>query len=244
MVHGSPNEITYEHMQSDVVATRAKGTDEPTSRVPNGARLSAVGGAPAQERNLRPQGRETLRRLLEAAIVVFDERGYHGARIDDIVRGAKTSHGTFYLYFASKEDLFRALLADVGQEMTALSDSLPTIAPSPEGYAALRAWLARFFELYDHYHPVIRAWMETGSGGSIDVRSIGAGVLSGFLRNLVERVREVDPPAVQDAGTAALAMVAMVERFGFYAVNQVQPLDRDATLDTLATILHKGLFGG
>jgi AcrR family transcriptional regulator len=227
-------------MQSDAVATRAKGG----TRVPNGARLSAVGGAPAQERNLRPQGRETLRRLLEAAIVVFDERGYHGARIDDIVRVAKTSHGTFYLYFSSKEDLFRALLADVGQEMTALSDSLPAIDPSPEGCTALRGWLSRFFELYDHYHPVIRAWMETGSVGSIDVRSISAGVLSGFMRNLVERVREVDPPTVGDPETAALAMVAMVERFGFFAVNHVQPLDRDVTLDTLASILHKGLFRG
>jgi AcrR family transcriptional regulator len=207
-------------------------------------RPSMGGGLPAQERELGAQGRLTVRRLLDAGLAEFNERGFQAARVDDVVRRAKTSHGTFYLYFASKEDLFRALLADVGQEMTALSDSLPAIAPTPEGYAALRAWLSRFFELYDHYHPVIRAWMETGSGGSIDVRSIGAGVLSGFLRNLVERVREVDPPAVKDADTAALAMVAMVERFGFYAVNQVQPIDRDATLDTLATILHKGLFGG
>jgi len=231
-------------MQSDAVATRAKGGDEAPPRVPNGTRLSAIGGAPAQERNLRPQGRETLRRLLEAAIVVFDERGYHGARIDDIVRVAKTSHGTFYLYFSSKEDLFRALLTDVGQEMTALSDSLPSITPSSEGYVALRAWLSRFFELYDHYHPVIRAWMETGSAGRVDVASIGAGVLSGFLSNLIVRVGEVEPPAVEDPETAALAMVALVERFGFYAVNQVKPLDRDITLDTLATILHKGLFRG
>jgi AcrR family transcriptional regulator len=244
MVFRMPNEITCACMQSDAVATRTNGGDERPRRVPSGARLSAVGGAPAQERNLRPQGRETLRRLLEAAIVVFDERGYHGARIDDIVRVAKTSHGTFYLYFSSKEDLFRALLTDVGQEMTALSDSLPAISPTAEGYLALRGWLMHFFELYDHYHPVIRAWMETGSGGSIDVASIGAGVLSGFLRNLIERVREVDPPAVKDPETAALAMVAMVERFGFYAVNQVQPLDRDVALDTLATMLHKGLFGG
>jgi hypothetical protein len=47
-----------------------------------------------------------------------------------------------------------------------------------------------------------------------------------------------------DPETAALAMVAMVERFGFYAVNHLQPLDRDVVLDTLATILHSGLFGG
>jgi len=240
--------ITYVAMPTKAVAARQpsaiKGGTGVASVSPRASRLSAVGGAPAQERNLRAQGRETLRRLLEAAIVVFDERGYHAARVDDIVRVAKTSHGTFYLYFSSKEDLFRALLTDVGQEMTALSESLPPISASPAGYAALRGWLARFYELYDHYHPVIRAWMETGSGTGVDVATIGAGVLTGFLRTLVERVREVDPPTVGDAETAALAMVAMVERFGFYAVNQLQPVDRDVMLDTLATILHNGLFGG
>ncbi len=69
-----------------------------------------LGGAPSRGRELRKQGRETLRRLCEAAIVVFDERGYNAARVDDIVRQAKTSHGTFYLYFSNKEDRFKALL--------------------------------------------------------------------------------------------------------------------------------------
>jgi AcrR family transcriptional regulator len=231
-------------MPSKVLAVHQPSPTKGTRRAPSATRLSAVGGAPAQERNLRAQGRQTLRRLLEASIVVFDERGYHSARIDDIVRLAKTSHGTFYLYFSSKEDLFRALLTDVGQEMTALSESLPAISQTPAGYQALRGWLAQFYDLYDHYHPVIRAWMETGSGSGVDVATIGAGVLSGFLRTIVERVREVDPPVVDDPETAALAMVAMVERFGFYAVNQLQALDRDVVLDTLATILHNGLFGG
>ncbi|MHB8464780.1 MAG: helix-turn-helix domain-containing protein, partial [Acidimicrobiales bacterium] len=69
---------------------------------------TAAGGGPAQERTLRAQGRRTMRRLLDAAIVVFDKRGYHAARVDDICKVAHTSHGTFYLYFSSKDDLFRA----------------------------------------------------------------------------------------------------------------------------------------
>jgi len=204
---------------------------------------TVIGGAPAQERTLRTQGRKTLRKLLDAALVVFDKRGYHAARVDDIVRVARTSHGTFYLYFSSKEDLFRALLADVSEEMVALSESLPSISATQAGYVALRAWLAQFYDLYSHYHPVIRAWMET-DGNSIDLAQLGAGVLGGFMERLVERVREIDPPPVEDPETAALAMVAMVERFSFYAVIQIRPLDREAMLDTLATILHNGLFGG
>src|SRR6266478_5363429 len=97
-------------------------------------RLSTRGGAPAQERELRAQGKKTMRKLLDAAMVVFEKRGYHAARVDDIVKVARTSHGTFYLYFANKEDLFWALISDVTDEMTALSASLGPIGGGRKGY--------------------------------------------------------------------------------------------------------------
>src|SRR5437879_679565 len=119
---------------------------------------AARGGAPAQERELRAQGRKTMRRLLDAAMVVFEKRGFHAARVDDIVKVAKTSHGTFYLYFANKEDLFRALARDVADHMTELSESLGPVGPDEAGYQELRDWLGRFSQLYLHYGPVVRAW--------------------------------------------------------------------------------------
>ncbi len=65
-------------------------------------------GAPASRRVLRSQGKRTMRKLLDAAMVAFDNRGYHATRVNDVVEIAKTSHGTFYLYFSNKEDLLRA----------------------------------------------------------------------------------------------------------------------------------------
>src|SRR3954471_872217 len=104
-------------------------------------KLSTRGGAPAQERELRAQGRKTMRRLLDAAMVVFEKRGFHAARVDDIVKVAKTSHGTFYLYFANKEDLFHAMAADAGAAMLALTSELGPIGPDAAGYRELRDWL-------------------------------------------------------------------------------------------------------
>src|SRR5207253_8261471 len=118
------------------------------------------GGVPARERELRAQGRKTMRKLLDAGMTVFERRGYHAARVDDIVKVARTSHGTFYLYFANKEDLFRALATDVAEEMTALADSLGPVGPDQSGYEELRGWMSRFSDLYVHYGPVIRAWTE------------------------------------------------------------------------------------
>ncbi len=53
------------------------------------------------------KGAETRARLLDAAKDVFCERGFLEARVSDIAERAKLSHGSFYHYFESKEQVFR-----------------------------------------------------------------------------------------------------------------------------------------
>ena len=50
--------------------------------------------------------------LLAAALELFVERGYAGTRLDDIASRAGVSKGTLYLYFANKEELFKALVRE------------------------------------------------------------------------------------------------------------------------------------
>ncbi|MDR7537780.1 MAG: TetR/AcrR family transcriptional regulator [Armatimonadota bacterium] len=52
----------------------------------------------------------TRERLLQAAMDVFAQKGYHGAIVDDIVAASETSKGAFYHYFASKQAIFLSLL--------------------------------------------------------------------------------------------------------------------------------------
>jgi AcrR family transcriptional regulator len=207
------------------------------------AGATARGGTPAQERELRAQGKKTMRKLLDAAMTVFEKRGYHAARVDDIVKVAKTSHGTFYLYFANKEDLFRTLTADVGEEMTELSESLPPISATDEGYRELRQWLGRFTDIYQHYGPVIRAWTESETDGTEFAR-IGTDVLNAFTRTLVARIGASAEAGGLDPQVAALAMVAMIERLNSFLFSQQLGIEREEMLDTTASIIHVGLFGG
>lgn len=53
---------------------------------------------------------ERRRELLGHALAVFGEKGYHGAKVEDIVSRAGVAHGTFYLYFADKRATFAELL--------------------------------------------------------------------------------------------------------------------------------------
>ena len=120
-------------------------------------RPSLGGGRPAQDRELRAQGRQTVGRLLEAALAEFDERGFQAVRVDDIVRRARTSHGTFYLYLSNKEDLFKALLRDALHDMAVITDAFPVVTRNAAGRAALRQWVHTFCGTYAAHSAVIRS---------------------------------------------------------------------------------------
>ena len=200
-------------------------------------------GAPGTEppRALRARGQRTRRKLLDAGVTVFAARGYHAARVDDIVKLARMSHGTFYLYFANKEELFRALAADVAVEMTQLAEGFPPLRPNAAGERALGEWIARFADLYQRSGPIIRAWTEAEIGGS-EFGRLGTDTLAEFSSILARRIREADPPGI-DAFVAALALVAMTERLNYYTLTEQVTLDRDAMVETLAAVTQRSLFG-
>jgi AcrR family transcriptional regulator len=58
-----------------------------------------------------PTTRREARRqeLVDAAVTVFSAKGVSGASVDDIVRAAGVAKGTFYLYFATKDDAVNAI---------------------------------------------------------------------------------------------------------------------------------------
>jgi AcrR family transcriptional regulator len=54
--------------------------------------------------------KDTRYRILEAAINIFSQKGYHKTRMDEIVSAADTSKGGVYFHFPSKEDIFLGLV--------------------------------------------------------------------------------------------------------------------------------------
>ena len=181
-----------------------------------------------------------MRTLLDAGLVVFDERGYQAARVDDIVKGARTSHGTFYLYFANKEDLFRVLAEECAEIITTLTDDLGPIGPDDDGYSVLRTWIAGFVDTYRRHGPVIRTWAEAQVDDR-DINELGMRAMDNIVSGLAQRIAESSGTA--DPGTAALALVAMVERLSYFLGSRDIVHDTDELLDTLTQFAHLGIFG-
>jgi AcrR family transcriptional regulator len=56
-------------------------------------------------------------KILEAALSVFAQKGYHRAIVDDIVRASGTSKGAVYHHFSNKEALFLALVDEFSSHL-------------------------------------------------------------------------------------------------------------------------------
>jgi AcrR family transcriptional regulator len=74
--------------------------------------VSVTTDAQADGRTLRAARKRERRRgmVLDTALRVFSEKGYHQTRISDIIEAAGIARGTFYLYFDSKNAIFHELL--------------------------------------------------------------------------------------------------------------------------------------
>ena len=60
----------------------------------------------ARRKHARPE------EITAAALELFVERGYAGTRLEDVAASAGISKGTLYLYFANKEELFKAVVRE------------------------------------------------------------------------------------------------------------------------------------
>ena len=65
---------------------------------------------PAPKRERRKEARPG--ELLEAALDLFVEKGYAATKVDEVAARAGVSKGTLFLYFPSKEELFKAVVRE------------------------------------------------------------------------------------------------------------------------------------
>lgn len=99
------------------------------------------------------RGRKTLRKLLDASAIEFGERGFHEASVSSITRRAGVALGSFYTYFDSKDALFRALVADMSDNVrtsarAALADDMGALEIEQAALTAFLNFAREHKEIY------------------------------------------------------------------------------------------------
>jgi AcrR family transcriptional regulator len=148
--------------------------------------------------------------LLDAAARVFVDRGYAGASVEAIAAEAGYTRGAFYSNFATKDELFVALLQERGFELarSVARDSAGMTPGELGAYAAAvhahvaAEWMVRLFlEVLAH------------AGRDPETRRLAAGFWSGTRDLGAEQIRRLyaaagrEPPA--DPGEIASAFIAL-----------------------------------
>ena len=78
------------------------------------------------------------RQILEAAIAVIAENGYHGSQIAKIAKEAGVADGTIYLYFKNKEDLLIKMFAEsMGEFISGIESGIAACQTAKEKLARL-----------------------------------------------------------------------------------------------------------
>ena len=100
------------------------------------------------------RGRETREKILQAAEQEFGERGFHDAAISGITQRAGVALGTFYVYFDSKEEVFRALV-DYMRELTRhwITDR---VAEAPDRLSAEQEGIEAFIDFVRSHRDLYR----------------------------------------------------------------------------------------
>src|SRR5215212_3698548 len=110
---------------------------------------AAAGKAPRT-----PRGEKTMRKILDAALAEFGEKGFSDSSIVSITSRAKVALGTFYTYFDSKEALFAALVKDMSLRVR--DHVYPVIAGLEDTLEAERLALASYLDFVLHNKQVYR----------------------------------------------------------------------------------------
>jgi AcrR family transcriptional regulator len=139
---------------------------------------------------------QTRARLLQAAAVLYAQRGFGGATLDEVAAQAGLTKGAVYDHFGNKENLLLALMEEylAGQIAAQLELFDPERATSERPLAGSEDWMARLKENPDRFRLFVELWSQAQRDERLRQH------LAGALRTLHETFTGFAVASAADAG--------------------------------------------
>jgi AcrR family transcriptional regulator len=192
------------------------------------------------------KGVQTRARLVSAAKQVFEEDGFLDARVSDIAEGAGLSHGSFYHYFESKEEVFREVAVEVDERLGAplanvIFDQSSHATPRDRIHEAMR----RYFESY-RAESRIMGVIEQVSRYDDEVGALRRSRHQHYSQLIAESIRQLQRRGRADEALspaiAAAALGAMAIRFAeVWLVQRAVACDSDHAVDQLTLLFENAM---
>jgi AcrR family transcriptional regulator len=214
--------------------------------------MSLVMDTPTTGRHLRSWQRRKQARpgeILESALAVFAEKGFAAARMEDIAAKAGVTKGTIYLYFPSKEEVFKSLAREhVGQSLLMAAEHAKQFEGSTFDF--LRMFYARFVDVVLHNEVAVLPKIIIGESGNFpelarfwreEVIEKASSMMSGVITKGIARgeIRPLPADAIAKLAMAPILM-CLVWRTTFEKTCDLT-FDYHAYLATHCDVFFKGL---
>lgn len=181
-------------------------------------------------RNLDAQaaqpGKRTLRAMLGVANQLIADNGYRGLRIDDVVKAANVSRGSFYTYFDNIDDFVCVMGLRAIRQLSEVVHE----RPDNPARATLRPWLRRYAEVHVRTGRLVNVWIEAIEGPLRDER---AAVIDWGRRRMATML---SARALGDVDINAVILLAILEEFG-------SKTSTKAGLDAALALIERGFLG-
>ncbi|MBL8683333.1 MAG: TetR/AcrR family transcriptional regulator [Myxococcales bacterium] len=181
--------------------------------------------------------------ILDVAKSVFAEKGYHHAKIDDIVARARVARGTFYLYFGDKRAIFSELVDGCVDAVNAAIYAIDLARRDRSPIEQLTDNVDRVVQVFVNEPALARILFNEAVGldPEFDRKLLAFydGVTATIVRALVEgeRVGMVRPG---DAKTRALCVLGIVKEFLYQLSLRGEGFDRGASVRTVIELINGG----
>jgi AcrR family transcriptional regulator len=193
------------------------------------------------------QADATRRQLLRAAGDIFESVGYQATTVRAITARASTAHGTFYLYFQNKEDVFCRVMETV--IVDELEVGTHTFLEAGPDRGRLEEAIRRFSGAYARHVGLWRALLE-GMLQSRAIRDLWLELRRRTVAQLADQMRSLHGQGLVravDPLPTAHAMTAMTEWFAFthFALDEPRADGSrpDLLVDTLADLWLHAIYG-
>ena len=184
---------------------------------------------------------EARRKLLEAASALIHEHGVPGLRVEDLVRRAGLSVGTFYLYFESKDDLFAHVVVEYTERLR------ERMRASYRGPGTLTERFARSLHAYlDFVEENEKGFLYFRDAGAIRTQSgrLSSWALEQHARDLMPLLEEGMADGSfrrEDPERAAQALVGLTQHMAAWWLEHKDTCSREELAHFLLTLTGIGL---
>jgi len=195
-------------------------------------------------------GKETHTRqlLLSAAITTFQQKGFQKSRISDIVAEAGVAQGTFYLYFRSKEAIFRDICAKFMERLSHLfisrTANLFDGTTEDEIKNKVRHIIQGMFEIYTDDIAVAELLFREGIGNGGVFKEIYEDIQFHFITLIQEQLREgIERGMIgfDDPETGSVFIFGIVERSLLYFLLVQKNFDIKTLQEQMLSFILKGM---